>query len=251
MLSSMFPLAVDVLYLFNNATGMSNVDGEFLPSKFIEKGIPYFGKIYHVLQVRSLLYKQKLIVSTNSQNKSIIIGNRWMADINFYISESLLRQANGKYLIKYDQNVEIYQVFWRVKIICNFLVFWGGCKHSVILLFGLLVMSALGFKARVDPFSCVLCPAWQCILHFHVWERDLQIFTCCYLLFLYIPGFYKWIHNVEWVACWKQDKFCSTVERRLQTSSTYVVSILDKSGFVWWQSRNGCHRCNAFSWCET
>ena len=92
-----------------------------------------------------------------------------------------------------------------------------------------------GFQSRGGSFLCVLSP------------------TNLYLLSIafFVPGLQKWIHNVEWVACWKQDQFCPTIERRLQTSSTCVVSILDNSGFVWWQARNGYHRWSAFNWCET
>ena len=50
-MSSVFRLAVNVLYPFNNETQRPKMDDGFLPPKFIKEGIPYFGKIYHILQV--------------------------------------------------------------------------------------------------------------------------------------------------------------------------------------------------------
>ena len=53
-----FPLAVDVLYPLKNEDQNLNIDDGFLPQIFIEEGIPYFGKIYHILQVSGSSHKQ-------------------------------------------------------------------------------------------------------------------------------------------------------------------------------------------------
>ena len=55
---SIFSLAVDVLYSFKNETQRPNFDDGFLPPKFIKEGIPYFGKIYHILQVSESPHKR-------------------------------------------------------------------------------------------------------------------------------------------------------------------------------------------------
>ena len=40
-----------VLYPFKTEYKGPNIDDGYLPPKYIDKGIPYFGKIYHVIQV--------------------------------------------------------------------------------------------------------------------------------------------------------------------------------------------------------
>ena len=106
---STFLLAVDVLYPFNNAIGMSTVDGEFLPPKFIEKGIPYFGKIYHILQVSALLHGRKLIVNihTAKPNQPLLGTSDERQISTFTFLEIVSIKEMKRYLIKCDQNVDL------------------------------------------------------------------------------------------------------------------------------------------------